>query len=277
MKTRVIVAAIAIPLLLAVIFFAPLWAFAILVGIISAGAAWELLRCVDPEMPLRFRVYASVTGLATPIACAFAESSVVTNTAIYALVLIMFIELMLSFRREKQLKLETLLQVFFAGGIMPLMLAALVRLGNRDNSSVYLLLPFVAAFSSDSGAYFAGSFLGKTKIFPHLSPNKTLAGVVGGFISAIVLMLLYGFILSLLKFEVNYIYLAIYGLFGSLACQIGDLAFSAVKRQYNLKDYGDLIPGHGGMLDRFDSMHFTAPMIEICVLFLPAIAKIAEG
>ncbi len=276
MKTRIIVAAIAIPLLLALIFFAPLWAFAILVGIISAGAAYELLRCVDPEMPKRFMVYASVVGLATPIACAFARSSVVTNTAAYALVLVMFAELMLSFRGKEQIKLETILQVLFAGAVMPLLLAALVRIGNREQSSVYLLLPFIAAFSSDSGGYFAGNFLGKRKIFPHLSPNKTLAGVIGGFVAAVALMLLYGLILSVCKYEVNYLYLALYGFFGSLACQIGDLAFSAIKRQYQLKDYGELIPGHGGMLDRFDSMHFTAPMIEIMVLLLPAIVKTTE-
>ena len=271
MKTRVIVAVIAIPLLLLLIFFAPLWAFAILVGLISAGAAWELLRCTDCKMPLRFRAYASVVGFITPVAGAFFSGSVVSNAAIYFLALLMFAELMLSFRKEEHIKLETVLQVLFAGGIMPLLLSALVRVGLRDNSSIYLLLPFVAAFSSDSGAYFAGSFLGKRKLFPHLSPNKTLEGCIGGFVSAIVIMLIYGLVLMLLKYQVNFLYLALYGLLGSFACQLGDLAFSAVKRQYGIKDYGTLIPGHGGMLDRFDSMHFTAPMIELMVILLPAI------
>lgn len=273
MKTRIIVAAVGIPLLLLLIFLAPLWAFSILVGVISAGAAFELLRCVGPEMPLRFKLYASAVGLAVPIACAFAESSVIINSAIYLLTFVMFAELMLSFRREERIELKTVLQVIFAGGIMPLLLAALVRVGLRDNSAVYLLLPFVAAFSSDSGGYFAGKYLGKHKAFPHLSPNKTVEGCVGGLASAVLIMLLYGLVLMILKYEVNYLYLSIYGLFGSLACQMGDLAFSAIKRQYGIKDYGTLIPGHGGVLDRFDSIHFTAPMIEIMVLLLPAIAK----
>lgn len=273
MATRIIVAVIAIPLLMLLIFLAPLWGFSIAVGIISAGAAWELLRCVDPKAPKRFRVYASAVGFITPVACAFVSGSIVTNTGIFLLTLIMFCELMLSFRGEEHIKLQTVLQVLFAGGIMPLLLASLVRVGLRDNWSVYLFLPFVAAFSSDSGGYFAGRFFGKRKAFPHLSPNKTIAGCVGGFVSAIGFMLLYGFVLTRFDYTVSYAALALYGLFGSLACQLGDLAFSAVKREYGIKDYGTLIPGHGGMLDRFDSMHFTAPMIEILVMLLPAIGR----
>lgn len=272
MKTRTIVGITAIPLFILLIFFAPLWAFAIAVGLISGGAAWELLRCVDSKMPVRFRAYATITALAIPILYAFFRKSFVINTAVYVLALLMFTELLLSFRKEEHVKFETLLQVFFAGVIMPILLTSLVRIGVRENSSIYMLLPLVAAFSSDSGAYFAGSFHGKRKIFPHLSPNKSLEGCIGGAVTAIIMMIIYGIILTFFKYEVNFFYLALYGLFGSIACQFGDLAFSAIKREFGIKDYGKLIPGHGGMLDRFDSMHFTAPMIELLVLLMPAIA-----
>lgn len=272
MKTRTIVGVTAIPLFILLIFLAPLWAFAITVGLISAGAAWEFLRCVNPEIPVRFRAYAVLTALAIPIVYSFVQKGAVISMAVYLLSVLMFLELMLSFRREEQLSLETLIQVIFAGNIMPILLSSLVRIGMRDNSSVYLFLPLVAAFSSDSGAYFAGSFLGKRKIFPHLSPNKSLEGCIGGALSAIVMMIVYGMVLSLLGYKVKFLLLALYGLLGSLACQFGDLAFSAIKREFGIKDYGKLIPGHGGMLDRFDSMHFTAPMIELLVILLPAIA-----
>lgn len=271
MKTRTIVGITAIPLFILLVFFAPLWAFSILVGIISAGAAWELLRCVDAKIPIRFRIYASAAGFAMPVLYALVKDAAVINVAIYAITLLMFSELMLSFRKEEHLRFETVLYVIFAGGIMPMLLISLVRIGVRENSSAYLFLPFVAAFSSDSGAYFAGYFWGKRKAFPHLSPKKTLAGCIGGAVSAIILMVLYGVVLVQLGFEVNYFILALYGFFGSLACQFGDLAFSAIKRQYGIKDYGSIIPGHGGILDRFDSMHFTAPMIELLVVILPAI------
>ena len=270
MKTRIIVAAIAIPILLLVIFFAPLWAFAILVGIISAGAAWELLRCAASELHVRFRIYAMVFGMAIAVGSAFFEAHLIMLGGLFGIILICFVEMMFSFKKEP-MKLEALMLVVFAGGIMPILLSSLVRVGAREHSSLYLLLPFIAAFTCDSGAYFAGKFLGKKKIFPHLSPNKTLEGCAGGLLCDVIFMLIYGFILARVGYTVDYFAFALYGVLGSIACQLGDLAFSAIKRVYGIKDYGTLIPGHGGMLDRFDSMHFTAPMIEIMVLLLPAI------
>lgn len=272
MKTRTIVGLAAVPLFILAVFFAPLWAFSILVGLISAGSAWELLRCVEEKMPLRFRIYATALGFALPVVYALVGNGAVVTTAIYVITVLMFAELMLSFRNKEHIKLETVLYVIFAGGIMPLLLASFVQIGLReDNSSAYLFLPIVAAFSSDSGGYFAGYFWGNRKAFPHLSPKKTIAGCIGGAVAAILLMLAYGLVLMQFSLTVSYPLLALYGLFGSIACQFGDLAFSAVKRQYGTKDYGNLIPGHGGMLDRFDSMHFTAPMIALLVVLAPAI------
>ncbi len=272
MKTRTIVGIAAIPLFILMVFFAPLWAFSILVGLISAGAAWELLRCVEGKMPLRFKIYALTIGFAMPVVYALVRDGAAVTTAIYVITVLMFAELMLSFRSEEHIRLETVLYVIFAGGIMPMLMASFVQIGLRDdNRSAYLFLPFVAAFSSDSGGYFAGYFWGNRKAFPHLSPKKTIAGCIGGAVSAVVFMILYGLVLTQFGMTVNYFILALYGLLGSLACQFGDLAFSAIKRQYGTKDYGNIIPGHGGMLDRFDSMHFTAPMIGILVVLLPAI------
>ena len=249
MKNRLIVAAIGIPALLAVIFFTPIWGWGIVVAIMAAFCAWELLHTAMPKFVPRFAVYAGVCGAAIVLGAAFGKSELVFKIAAYVLFVTMFVEMMLS---------------------------SLVRLGLNDPKAPYLLLPFVITWLSDSGAFFVGRSLGKTKLAPALSPHKTVEGCVGGFVCAIAAAMLYGLVLHLCGYRVQIGLLAIYGFFGSLAGQTGDLAFSAIKREHGVKDYSNLLPGHGGMLDRFDSTIFTAPMLELLVLLAPAIAVVAQ-
>ena len=271
MKTRTIVAAIAIPILVVVIFFTPLIVFGCVVAVIAAIAAWEFLRCTEMDIKKRMLVYAAVFAAAVPICAALGLADLVTGPILFLLFALMFCELMLSFRREQPMDFETVALVLLAAGVMPIMISALVRLGLEERGPVYILLPFVVAFSCDSGAYFMGVFLGRHKLAPHLSPKKTIEGSVGGFLAAILITVVYGLILKAAGFTVNLAVMAVYGFLGGLACQLGDLAFSAVKRLCGVKDYGNLIPGHGGMLDRFDSMFFVAPLLELLVLWVPAI------
>ncbi len=272
MKTRIIVSVIAIPILLAVIFFAPVWALGIVVGVIAAGCAWEFMKCTNTDIKLRMLIYPAVSAFAIAFGSSLFEPGKVVSTASFFLFALVFCELMLSFRNETTMDFETIAIALMAGAVMPTLLASVVRLGLREDGCVFVLLPFVVAFSSDSGAYFAGTFLGRHKLTPRLSPNKTIEGSIGGFAAAIGMILLYGLVLKAFKFEINFSVLAVYGFLGSLACQLGDLSFSAVKRLCGVKDYGNLIPGHGGMLDRFDSMFWTAAFIEILVNWVSAIA-----
>ncbi len=271
MKSRLIVAGVGIAVLLVVIFLAPLWLFAILVGAVAALCAMEFLRCTAPSLPLRIRIVCMVLAAAVPIASAFGGHNAVTAAALFLLALYLMAELIFSFRDERPMDLRDVFAAALCAGVFPILLASLVRIGLGENSAAKLLLPFVVTFSCDSAAYFAGIALGKHKITPHVSPNKTLEGCIGGFVGGIALTLIYGLILRACKVEVNFAALLIYGFLGSLVCQIGDLAFSAVKRRCGVKDYGNLLPGHGGALDRFDSMMFVAPLIEILMLWVPAI------
>ena len=273
MKTRILVAVIAIPILVLIIFLAPLWVLGIVIGGIASCAAWEFLRCTEIDIKKRMLVYGALSAFCIPFCSTLFPAEKVYEIVLFLLFAVMFCELMLSFRKETTMDFETIAVMLLAGGVMPILLSAIVRLGAREHGGVYALLPFVAAFSSDSGAYFSGTFLGKHKLTPRLSPNKTIEGSIGGILAAIVLMLLYGVILKAAKFDVNFAVLTVYGFLGSLACQLGDLSFSAVKRLCGAKDYGKLIPGHGGMLDRFDSMYWTAALIEILVTWVPAITK----
>jgi phosphatidate cytidylyltransferase len=135
----------------------------------------------------------------------------------------------------------------------------------------WVLLPVIVAFLTDGGAYFAGIFLGKHRGITNVSPNKSLEGYLGGVISGPIFCIIYGIIVhAATGMAVNFWYMILYGLVGSLVTELGDLAFSLIKRQLGVKDYGHLLPGHGGMLDRFDSMIFAAPLIYILVQLFPA-------
>ena len=141
-------------------------------------------------------------------------------------------------------------------------------------STIYLLrgaglfpvwLVFISAWGCDTGAYFTGRAFGRHKLAPKLSPNKTVEGSVGGTVVATLLGAAYGFVLhsmGLLDFGYVLIF-ALVAFVCSIAGQIGDLAASAIKRKMDLKDFGSIMPGHGGVLDRFDSIIFTAPLAFI--------------
>ncbi len=127
---------------------------------------------------------------------------------------------------------------------------------------------FICAFCSDTGAYFVGSVFGKHKITPVLSPKKTLEGALGGIIFTGLVAGFYGYcmyeIWNVGKENMTIFY-GIVGVVGSVAAQIGDLAASSIKRQVEIKDFGKIMPGHGGVLDRFDSVLFTSPLIYILI------------
>lgn len=273
MAIRLISAAVGLPLLLVIMLLCPLWAFALLVGAICALAAFEFIRCTVPKADKR--IYASVVLAAVaPMSCLLPWGDALELAALYLLTVLMLWELIRSLTKEKPLPLSEIALVIMGAGVMPFLLSSLVRIGSgRENYRIYILLPFVISFINDSAAYFVGRGMGKKKLIPKVSPNKTVAGAVGGAVFSVAFTLLYGFILSKtgLCAAVNYLALAVYGLLGSAAGQLGDLSFSAVKRVCKIKDFGNLIPGHGGALDRFDSMFFVAPIVELCLLIFPAL------
>ena len=270
MKTRIIVAAIFVPIIFVVLFFLPPVWLTIMMAVITAFAGVELLRATHSAVNIRIYIYAVICAVALPFGTYFGVGEITFRTALFLLTAVMFAEGIVAFAKEKRVTFSHILTALFAGIIIPYSLSVLVNLKMLENGRLYVLLPIITTFVSDSGAYFAGKFLGKKKAFPHVSPNKTVEGCAGGLLANIVFMMLYALILTLCGIKVNFGIMAIYGLIGNIATQLGDLAFSFVKREYGIKDYGNLIPGHGGMLDRFDSLTFAAPVICIMVTLFPA-------
>lgn len=128
----------------------------------------------------------------------------------------------------------------------------------------YLWLIFIIAFSTDTAAYFVGSAIGVRKLAPRISPKKTIAGSIGGVLAAALAAVLYGTILrSSFDFDLVWVLYFAIGIIGSIAGQCGDLVASMIKREANIKDFSKILPGHGGILDRFDSIIFIIPIIYI--------------
>jgi len=129
----------------------------------------------------------------------------------------------------------------------------------------FVWLIFLGAFMSDTFAYFTGRFFGRRKLWPEISPKKTVAGAAGGVIGCGIVFVLFGIVWNYLQPEigVSVPLMFLLGLLCSAAAQIGDLVASVIKRQYNIKDFGRILPGHGGVLDRFDSILFVAPVVYL--------------
>ena len=165
---------------------------------------------------------------------------------------------------------EQITMVFFGFFyvVMPLMYIFLVRQMECGEYTVWLV--FIGSWGSDTMAYVVGRKIGKHKIAPKLSPKKSLEGLIGGIVGAALIGVIYAIIFkSKLEGSISnpILVFALTGAIGSVVSQIGDMAASAIKRNKGIKDYGTLIPGHGGILDRFDSVIFIAPIVYFMLYF----------
>lgn len=136
----------------------------------------------------------------------------------------------------------------------------------------YLILVFIAAWACDTGAYFTGYFFGKHKMAPEISPKKTVEGAVGGIITAVIVMIIACVIFGLVTGDTaNILLIALLTPILSFAGMMGDLVASYIKRASGIKDYGNIMPGHGGVLDRFDSVMMIAPIMYVILSICPMV------
>ncbi|MBQ8974383.1 MAG: phosphatidate cytidylyltransferase [Oscillospiraceae bacterium] len=270
MKQRIIVAVIFVPVLFIAMFFAPPWVFAIITAFISGLSAYELIKAVGAGYNKRVYAYGVLGAVAIQAGVLFRQGDFVLKIVLFLLMVAMFAEAIAAFKHERRITFANIVSVIFAGGIIPCFLSSLLSLRMYESGRLWVLIPFICAFVTDGGAYFVGVFLGKHKATPNISPKKTYEGFAGGLVIGTAALALYGAILSLCGMEVNFLAMVLYGAAGAIVTEIGDLAFSMIKREYGVKDYGTLLPGHGGMLDRFDSMVFAAPVIYLLTQVFPA-------
>lgn len=165
---------------------------------------------------------------------------------------------------------EQITVAFFGIFYLGIMLSYLYQVWAMADGKYLVWLIFLSSWGCDTCAYCAGMLLGKHRLAPVLSPKKSIEGAVGGVVGSALLGCIYAYFFGAKMDEVSnpMVACAVACAIAAVISQIGDLAASAIKRNHNVKDYGNLIPGHGGVLDRFDSMIFTAPAIYFALTFL---------
>ena len=274
MKQRILVAVVGIPLLLAVLCWAPDWATALLLAALSVIAAHELLTAVcGAEKAKRWTALPAVTGALVIAAVYFSgehyadsPAGTVLRWLIAAAVLALLLASVLTYGRPGALVLQDVCVMAVAGLVIPWAFSCMLQLRMLPHGAGMVLMPLVAAFCSDSAALFTGMACGRHKMAPRVSPHKTVEGALGGIAGGVVGMVIFRIVFyfcTLVPLHIGWC--VVIGLAGALMGELGDLSFSVIKRQVGIKDYGRLLPGHGGVLDRFDSVLFAAPMIWMIV------------
>lgn len=272
MKTRIltsiVMAIVGIPILV----FSRYIVFPIATAFLAFVAVFEMLRVFGVEKKYLLSVPAYALALLLPLLSYFfaAEHTLAYLLAcaasVFAYLIYMFFVAV--FMRGK-IKFSSVSEIFAACVYVIFSFTALTVMRYLDNGIWNLAAVFVIAWGSDVFAYFTGMLFGKHKLIPEISPKKTVEGSVGGIICSTLLILLYGAVVDMTTDMIpNYIALAACGFVLSAVSQIGDLTASLIKREHEVKDYGRLFPGHGGVMDRFDSVvSITVILMAVCIVF----------
>lgn len=277
MKVRIISAAVGIVLVISVLFVAEMFPIfiGIILGLVNAIMTGEYLSAKKLHRKYMISIPCIALSLVTPVLVYYMNLMVV----MYAFALVMMISLI--FYHDHLSYDDTAFAIVGTLVITCGMTSISAMCVGGQYTSFYVVICLCVPWLSDAGAYFTGTFLGKHKLCPNISPKKTVEGAVGGIIFGILSGIVAGMIFSSFiygadKVYINYGGLALIGVLNSVIAILGDLCFSLIKRSCSIKDYGTIMPGHGGLLDRFDSVIFTAPLVYLfcryAVLIAPAIS-----
>lgn len=270
MAKRLMTAAIGIPIGIFILYLNNPHIMAGICAVLSVCAVYEILSAAKYIEFKAVSVISMVFSFILPLIFCY-------STFRDAAIIIGFVFLMGMFcallKSHKKVSFEQMALICFVAICIPLAISTLAFFMFRyqEHGVFYIVFTLVSTWISDAGAYFAGTFLGKHKLCPEISPKKTWEGFFGGFVAAGIFAVLLGFgyewfdiiFTGEQHFVTNKIMLVIIALISSPIGVMGDLTASLLKRQCGVKDFGNILPGHGGILDRFDSVLFVAPFIYL--------------
>ena len=274
MKQRIITSIVAVCVLLPVLIFHNSFLLPLGVAICSLIAVYEMLGCMG------FKKFGSVSvpiyliAAAFPFLIRYLQNHELIRSIAFAAIAIVSLYLfgVMIFSHGKYRIGEIGALAFSMLYILIGFNAIMVVHDWADGGAYLYLVCFIGAWITDIFAYFCGMLFGKGgkhKLIPDVSPKKTVEGSIGGIVFCVLSLMLFGFVVEMIdpSIEANLLIFALAGLFVSVVAQVGDLSMSVIKRTYGIKDYGKLFPGHGGVLDRFDSVLAVSVVLLVFTMF----------
>ena len=276
MKNRTISSIVILAIALALVIFSKYIAYPIGLSLLAVISVFEVIRVIGAHKNLAITIPAYIMAAAFPILSYFVDK----GNALYLLLSLaaaMFVYLFwllgISIFSRGKITFPCVTEAFVAVlyVVVSVTSLSLIRYLERGIGVFFVVLVFVIAWVCDTSAFAVGVLFGKHKLIPEISPKKTVEGAIGGIVFTLILSLLYGLGLDLVLKDVtvNYLVLGLCGLILSILSQLGDLIASLIKREHGVKDYGNILPGHGGLVDRFDSVMSVAPILMIICLIWP--------
>ena len=269
MLTRILTAVVAFIVFLPFLIFSDTWAFPIAMSICGIVSVLEMIHCVKLHKNLAFTIPLSLLAIVAPLGIRFWGIEKALPIALAALlVLQLYVLAITTFSKGKLPVNESctalMVSVYIIAGFSSMVFLHDFHAGGR-----YLyLLTFIGAWVPDTFAYFTGVLFGKHKLIPDISPKKTIEGAIGGVVFCMLAFVGFALLynnLWLMEGEsaLPLWLMAIAGLVTAVVSMVGDLTMSLIKRHYGIKDYGRILPGHGGFLDRFDSVLAVAVILAV--------------
>ncbi len=276
MGKRVFTFFIGTAIIVPVLIFSDTWILQAFICLATTLALNEMYACIGQKKEYLCVVPGYLFGILTPVLYRLLSEK---GELVYELrffkmfacciLLYAFFLLAVSVMTERKYTLESASTMFIVTFYIVFGMNSLAFVRSMESGKHILVLIILSAFSTDIFAYLVGRFFGKHKLCPKISPKKTIEGAVGGIVFCVISIVIYGLLLSVKTvWQPNYLILVFFAIVCSVIAQLGDLVFSCIKRKFNVKDFGWILPGHGGVCDRFDSVLAVAPFLFTLFSFL---------
>lgn len=268
MKQRIITAIILGIVAVPVCIFSDTLLFPIVWALLGTVGVYELLGCMGTRKNLYLTLPLYILALAAPFAVYYRLfEKVAGHTAVIALHLYALYLLgawVFAYQKDQKVDMNRIITSAIVSLYIIGACSSVVMVRNAHGGEYYWYFIFIGAWVTDIFAYFCGMLFGKHKLIEAVSPKKTVEGAIGGALFCVAVFVGYGAILNhFTQYDISLLVLALAGLLSAVVSMIGDLAMSVIKRTYGIKDYGKIFPGHGGVLDRFDSILAVAVVMAL--------------